>query len=146
VRTEDGLTVEAVDIRRPVGLEMTYEVFEAGHELVPCYKFFNQDGLCLFVAYDVMREWRGRPRPIGRFTSTAWVPGNLLSEGTVFVSAALISMAPYKVHFHEGNVVGCQVVDTTRGDSARGDWDGSLSGVVRPLLRWDTEFTLLRPE
>ena len=27
------------------------------------------------------------------------------------------------------------------GDSARGDYAGPMSGVVRPLLRWSTQFT-----
>jgi lipopolysaccharide transport system ATP-binding protein len=141
VRGEDGLTTELADIRRPIGIEMIYEVLEAGHTLVPYYEFFNADGVCIFVAQDTSPEWRGRPRPPGRFTSTALIPGNLLSEGTILVGAALISIDPYRSYFHERNAAAFQVVDNGQGDSARGDWDGQLGGVVRPLLSWTTVFT-----
>ena len=30
------------------------------------------------------------------------------------------------------------VVDSTEGDSARGDYAGPMPGVVRPLLHWET--------
>jgi lipopolysaccharide transport system ATP-binding protein len=32
-------------------------------------------------------------------------------------------------------------VDTTEGDSARGDYGGTFPGVVRPMLRWETSFS-----
>jgi lipopolysaccharide transport system ATP-binding protein len=140
VRTEDGLTAESVDIRRPVGIEMVYEVHTAGHVLVPYLDFFNESGLCVFVAHDLDPAWRGRTRPTGTFTSTAWIPGNLLSEGMILLGAGLISVNPYVVHFHHHDTVAFHVVDSLEGDSARGDWDGPLAGAVRPLLTWTTEY------
>ncbi len=140
VRTEDGLTAESIDAAQPVGLEMAYEVLESGHVLVPYYEFFNQDGVCVFIAHDASPEWSGRPRPTGQFTSTAWIPGNFLSEGTLLVGAALVTVNPMKVHFHERNLVAFQVVRDAEGTPGGGDWP-PLAGVVRPLLEWTTEFT-----
>jgi lipopolysaccharide transport system ATP-binding protein len=140
VRTEDGQVTDAVDIRRPVGIEMEYDVLKPGYVLLPHYHFFNEEGMQVFSAHDVDPAWRGRPRPIGRYASTAWIPGNLLSEGALFVNPALISLNPVVARFYEGDAVVFQVIDSPDGDSARGDWAGKMRGVVRPLLKWNTEF------
>jgi lipopolysaccharide transport system ATP-binding protein len=93
VRTEDGRITDAVDIRKLVGIEMEYEVLKPGHVLVPNYHFFNEEGVYVFVASDHDPAWRRRPRPPGRYLSTAWLPGNFLSEGSVIVGAAISSFS-----------------------------------------------------
>ena len=140
VRTEDGKTMDAVDIRKPVGIEMEFQVLKAGHVLVSNCHFFNEEGTCVFVTHDWDRAWRRTPRPVGRYQCTAWIPGNFLAEGTLLVTAVVSSYDPIVVHFSERDAVSFQVVDTQDGDSARGDYAGHVPGVVRPLLRWTTEF------
>jgi lipopolysaccharide transport system ATP-binding protein len=72
--------------------------------------------------------------------STAWIPGNFLSEGSLIVSAALSTLDPTEVHFFEREAVAFQIVDSLDGDSARGDFAGHIPGVVRPLLNWTSQF------
>lgn len=141
VRTEDGEVTEAVDIRRPVGIEMEYDVLQPGQVLMPYYDVVNQEGIKVFAAVDQDPEWRGRTRPVGRYVSTAWIPGNLLAEGMLFVGAAMRTRERKVRYFHERDVVAFQVIDTMEGDSARGEFAGRLSGAVRPLLQWDTHYT-----
>jgi lipopolysaccharide transport system ATP-binding protein len=136
---ESGATLDAIDIRRPVGLEMVYDVLESGAVLMPNYHVYNEDGVCAFIAHDLDPEWRFTPRPPGRYTSTLWVPGNFLAEGSMFVTAAASTYTPMAVHFLERDVVVFRVVDTTDGDSARGDFAGHMPGVVRPVLPWTTQ-------
>ena len=138
VRSEDGLVTSALDIRRPVRLEMEYEVLEPGHVLVPNYQVFNEEGLHVFAARERDPEWDGRIRPVGRYVTTAWIPGNFLAEGTFLVGAAISTMNPVVVHCHERQAVAFQVIDSMEGDSARGDYGGPMLGVVRPILRWLT--------
>jgi lipopolysaccharide transport system ATP-binding protein len=138
VRKDDGQVGEAIDIRRSVGVEIEYEVLKPGLVLVPNLHFFNEEGVYVFTAGDRDPAWHKTPRPTGRFSSTAWVPGNLLSEGTLFVGAAITTPDPVKVHFYERDAVAFQVVDSLEGDSVRGDWGGPIPGVIRPLLRWTT--------
>lgn len=140
VKTEDGRITEALDIRCPIGIEMEYEVLTPGYVLLPNYQFFNEEGICVFLAGDLDPAWRRQPRPAGRYVSTAWIPGNFLSEGSLIVGAAVSTMDPVTVHFHERDAVAFQVVDSLDGDSARGDYAGHMPGVVRPLLRWTTDF------
>lgn len=141
VRAEDGRIAEVVDIRRPVGIEIEYEVLASDTKLMPHFVLYNDEGLLIFVSIDQDPAWRGRPRPPGRYVSTGWIPGNLLTEGTMIVGVAMRSTDPQRLHFDVRDAVVFQIVDTTEGDSARGDWGGHLRGVVRPLLQWDTQFT-----
>lgn len=140
ILNERGEATDTIDIRRPVAVEMEFEVLEPGHVLVPNYHFTNEDGAYAFVATDHDPEWRRRPRLLGRYVSTAWIPGNFLSEGALRVGVALSTMSPVYVHFFEENVVAFQVIDKSEGDSARGDYAGPMPGFVRPLLTWTTEF------
>jgi len=139
VRAEDGTTVGTQDIRSPVGVEAVYDLLQSGHVLIPNYHFFNDEGLQLFVVQDVFSEWRRSPRPVGRYTSTAWLPGNFLAEGRVTVDIAVSSHVPStQIHIMKRHAVGFQVIDSHEGDSARGDFTGQLPGVVRPLAKWTT--------
>src|SRR5215472_15663703 len=140
VVSENGRVCDAADIRKPVGIEMTFDVLEEGWSLFPSYDVYNEEGLCVFGAMDQDPQWRSRPRPCGRYTTTAWVPGNLLAEGTLLVNAVLLTVHPTVEHFRERQAVAFQVVDSSDGDSARGDYAGSWPGVVRPMLEWRTRF------
>ncbi len=48
-------------------------------------------------------------------------------------------MDPVIIQFGERDVVVFQVIDSLDGDSARGDWAGRLTSVVRPLCQWTTQ-------
>jgi lipopolysaccharide transport system ATP-binding protein len=139
VRSETGTTIDTVDIRRPVGVEMVYDVLQPGTVLMPNYHFHNEDGVCAFIVHDLDAQWRFAPRPVGRYTSTLWLPGNFLAEGSMFVTAAVTTYYPMSVHFLEREVVALRIVDALDGNSARGDFAGHMPGVVRPILPWTTE-------
>ncbi len=137
VRTQDGDTVAVVDIQKPFGIELTYDVLDEGHSLVPVVEFYNEEGTELFSTHDTSAEWRRQDRPPGSYTSTVWIPGNLLAEGSLIGNVSIMSHFPATVlHAREENAVAFQVVDSPGGDSARGDYIGPMPGVVRPLLKW----------
>jgi lipopolysaccharide transport system ATP-binding protein len=92
-----------------------------------------------FVIADLEPAWRNRPRPAGRYLSTALIPGNLLAEGTFFVGVAVSTFNPETVHFYERDAIAFQVIDSMDGDSARGDYAGPMPGVVRPMVDWQTQ-------
>jgi lipopolysaccharide transport system ATP-binding protein len=117
VRTEDNELQEAVDIRKPVGIEMEYEVLRPDHILVPNYHFFNDEGVYAFIVADSDLDWRNRERPVGTFTSTAWIPGNFLAEGTMIVSVAITNSGTFEHPFlRTAKAVAFQVVDSIAGD------------------------------
>ena len=143
VCAEDGQTAETIDIRHPVGIEMVYEVRQPGKVLVPNYHFYNAEGICVFVIQDLNPESRSCQRPTGRYISTAWIPGNYLAEGTLYVGAAVTSFYPMNVHFYERDAISFQIVDSLEGNSARGDYAGLMPGVVRPICEWTSQYAPL---
>jgi lipopolysaccharide transport system ATP-binding protein len=140
VRAGDGSVAEAVDIRRPVTIEMEYQVLQPGYVLIPNFHCYNEEGICVFILHDLDPAWHRRERPPGKYLSTALIPGNFLSEGSLIVGAALSTHDPVTVHFYERDAVGFQIIDSLEGNSARGDYAGPMPGVVRPLLDWTTQF------
>ncbi|MCB1757206.1 MAG: ATP-binding cassette domain-containing protein, partial [Gammaproteobacteria bacterium] len=144
IKNEAGETTPSVDVTEAVGLEMTFDVLAAGHTLLPHFQLVNEEGVVAFLTLDVDPEWRKKVRPKGTYTTTAWIPPNLLSEGNLFLMALMRVMAPQNFQeFAESEVVSFQVVDRMVPGilTARGDWVRDIPGVVRPLLRWETQFS-----
>jgi lipopolysaccharide transport system ATP-binding protein len=143
VVSDDHATTDTLDIRRPMGIELIYDVLTPGHILIPNLHFHNDEGSHIFAVQDVSSEWRRRPRPPGRYTSTAWLPGNLLAEGRLTVDVHISSHRPETViHAQARRVLTFQVVDRLEEGSARGDYTGPFPGVVRPMANWETEAEL----
>jgi lipopolysaccharide transport system ATP-binding protein len=139
-RTDDGQISDAFDIRKPVGIEMEYVVLQPDHIMLPYLTLTNEDGTRIFSAVDLDPEWRGRCRQCGRYVSTAWINGNLLSEGVHFVGAAMKTAARKGRYFYERDAVAFRVIDPLADNTARGDYGGRLAGVVRPELKWETRY------
>jgi lipopolysaccharide transport system ATP-binding protein len=61
------------------------------------------------------------------------------------IGAAVSTVDPVRVHFFERDAVAFQVTDNLGGNSARGDYAGPIPGLVRPLLRWETQLVQASP-
>ena len=134
---EDGDSVDYVDVRRPVGIELAFTVLHGGGPpVVPKLKVTTA-GRVAFNAMDIDPRWHD-PAPPGDYVATAWIPGNLMNEGLVSVDAAVCSIDSPKLHHHVSvhEAVSFHVQDPTEGDSSRGTFTGQWRGVVRPLLDW----------
>jgi lipopolysaccharide transport system ATP-binding protein len=135
----DQPTSATVDIRRPISLQMDFEVLTDRYALHPNLHFFNEEGSCVFITSDgYMPEYR-RPRAPGIYRSTVTIPGNLMSEGMFSVDAAMSTTDPVIVHFLERGLFSFRVHDAGEGDSVRGEFGGPIPGAVRPMLPWKTE-------
>lgn len=141
VRSAEGATTESINIQSTVGIEVSYDVLQSGHALIPKVDVLNEEGTHLFSSHDVGKEWRGKPKPVGRYLSTIWVPGNFFSDGNLLLHVAIMTHTPETAtHVYEPKVVAFQVIDNHASESARGDYVGPIPGIVRPLLKWETRF------
>ena len=134
----DGSAMGSVDIRKPVSIDLDYEVLQGGHPLVPFFHFYDEEGNCAFCTQDLEPSWRNRPKDPGRYVSTLELPGNFLAEGTYYVGPAVAEVDPVRLHIWEKDLVAFQVCDSLDGDSVRGDYAGPYPGVLRPALPWKT--------
>jgi lipopolysaccharide transport system ATP-binding protein len=144
VKTEDGRITDTVNIGQPVAIEIEYEVLKSGYVLLPNQTVFNDEGVNIFQVHDTDPAWKSRPRPAGRYVSTVWIPGNFLSDGMLFVSSGMGTLNPPIRQFYERDAVAFNVIDNLADGGARGDWPGIMGGLVRPLLKWDTQFTPIK--
>src|SRR5262249_45061041 len=92
---------------------------------------------CLFASADSTQT--PRPVPLGRYTSTCWIPGNLLSEGKIYAAAVISSIDPPVMHVYEHNAVAFEVRHSVIIDPHRAMFNGDYPGVLRPQLRWTTD-------
>ncbi|MCC2641118.1 MAG: rfbB [Nitrospira sp.] len=139
VKSESGEVTDLVDIRKPFRVEIEYDVLKSGHALVAQFGFNTEEDVIAFVVNDRDPAWYRRIRPVGRYISTAWIPGNFMSEGTMVIGGGIISEDPWQLHCDVPRAVGFRVIDPGTGETARGDVTGRWEGVVRPLLKWTTE-------
>ena len=138
VRTEGGATAASFDVCRPIVVEITFDVLRGGHHVTPHLEFQNEEGVQLFSTHDTGEESR-RERAAGLHTSAVWIPANLLAEGHLLANVSLVSHRPATaLRAHAPRAIAIQLIDAGRGESARGDYEGPIPGVVRPLLDWTT--------
>jgi lipopolysaccharide transport system ATP-binding protein len=138
---EDGETIDTIDVRRPVGVELRYRVLRDGPPTFAKIKVHDRQGDLAFNALDTNAQWQ-ESQSAGVYMSTAWIPPNLLNEGTTSIDVAVCTLRAPKLHQRAAkyDAVSFYVFDPGDGDSARGRFiGGHLRGVVRPLLDWTTE-------
>jgi homopolymeric O-antigen transport system ATP-binding protein len=140
-----GQTMHAVDVREPIGIEIRFAVLEELGPLFPKVKLGNDRGEIVFNALDTDPRWRAAPE-LGTYTSTAWIPPNLLNEGVISVDVAVATLGGPSLinHVNVPSIVKFHVQDPAFGDTAKGLYTGQLRGGVLPLLDWTTEFVEAR--
>jgi lipopolysaccharide transport system ATP-binding protein len=87
VRAHEGMPPGVIDVRRPVGIDVEFDVLRQGKPLFPKIKVLDQEGAIAFNAMDTDERWL-QPSEPGTYVATAWIPGNLLNEGSAIVEAA----------------------------------------------------------
>ena len=137
----DGNVSEGFDIRKPIGLQMEFDVLTPDKPLMPYFRVANDEGVVMFSTIDQDFRWHEEPRPPGHYVSTAWIPGNFLSEGMVYVTPAMRTRDRNYKPFVLADAIAFNVIDTMEGGSARGSWAGGLIGAVRPKLEWATDYS-----
>jgi lipopolysaccharide transport system ATP-binding protein len=133
---DSGQVTTRVDRRDSVGIEMQYDALTPALMVQPSCSFFNSKGLCLFTSTNPNPSTR--PAEVGRYTTTCWIPGELLAEGVVKVTARITTPSLSIVHVHERDVVAFDVMDGS-ADGSIGPPNRMYPGVVRPRLEWTTD-------
>lgn len=125
-----------VDVHRPIGIEIQFDVLTGGHALTPSLHVFNDEHVCLFAASEQDSERARRARAVGRHVATAWIPPDILAEGTLVVGAALHTYGSSIEHFFERDAIAFQIVDPTGGLDR--DIRTADVGLIRPQVSWSS--------
>jgi lipopolysaccharide transport system ATP-binding protein len=130
---------ETIDIRSMIRVDIEYRVLKKGVTLVPSIQLSNEQGIIVFSSNDTDNLWNWKSREEGRYVSSAFIPGNFLSEGSYLLRVVIASYKPPKKHLSEKDLMTFYVVDPGGIDTSRGNYIGRIDGVVRPFLKWITK-------
>ncbi len=128
---------DVFEVSESIGISMEYEVLESGHVLIPAFKIIDGFDTNIFDVHDVTPSRKRNIKEKGIYISTVWIPNNLMAEGIINISAAIVTHKPFHVHVFEKNVLSLHINESISADSARGDFSGHFPGIIRPLLSWD---------
>jgi lipopolysaccharide transport system ATP-binding protein len=123
--------VDAISRDEQLGIEMTFEVRQDGHRLIPNFHVFLQDQYA-FVSSPPSSEILTR----GIYRSVMWIPPRFLNNGLFVVGVAVSSASPVVIHFYEQDALRFHVIDNLF-DASRKDYLQEVPGVVRPDLEWN---------
>jgi lipopolysaccharide transport system ATP-binding protein len=116
---------------------MTYKVLKDEYVFTHGLNLYDEQGIHIFSSHDRVTAQAAKSLPKGIHKIIAWIPGNFLAEGMQIVGLALMQYNPYEVIFHEQEALAFDVMDVFDNTSARGMYEGTFPGVVRPILEWN---------
>ncbi|WP_417200692.1 polysaccharide ABC transporter ATP-binding protein [Bizionia sp.] len=125
-------------ITEKIGITITYEVIESGHKIHSALNFYNSSGTNIFDSHESNTALYHEKKQSGIYEATVWVYENLFSEGVIVVGVALVTHDPFKVHFHDNDSIAFNIVEDLERSPTRGDYVGSLPGIIRPYLKWES--------
>lgn len=135
-----GKTQEIFSTKEKVGVTIEYEALEDGHSFSQGINLNREDGTIIFYAHDVESEKpENLTRKKGLYSSTVWIPANLLSDGLFSVGILMFQPNPLVIHASPLNVLYFRITDDSGLDSARGIYNGDFPGIIRPKLDWETK-------
>ena len=145
VTDEEGNPTGECDIRKPVKVQMRYELLK--NVTVPPYAnfhFFDESGACAFVS-----AGRGfvdcEGTEPGVYTAECVIPGNLFNNLTYFVGLALtFTHQGLHVSFFEKDALCLTITDPIEEtiDDIRCGYAGPIPGVIRPEMAWHTRMEI----
>jgi lipopolysaccharide transport system ATP-binding protein len=130
----------AFEIREPIQIEVEFWAMDPGFPFMPILLIHNENGVCVLEsAANHDPAYTGKARKKGVYRSVCHIPGNLFNEGMFHVDVLIRVLVPRRYFVRESNLLSFRVQDSGSGQSVKGEFTKQWSGVVAPLLRWDTD-------
>ncbi|HLO28388.1 MAG TPA: ABC transporter ATP-binding protein [Anaerolineales bacterium] len=137
VRREGGEASDLITMRTPIVMEFEFWNLIQDAYLEPNIQLISQHGIVAFASSPTEEAgWHRRPSPIGLFRCKCYIPGDLLITGQYHVMFSIIKDSHY-IAYQQEDILAFDVQDAAE---LRAGWYGEMVGVVRPLLKWSTEF------
>jgi lipopolysaccharide transport system ATP-binding protein len=127
------------DITKKIGVTVEFSSKNENEIFIPAINVTNEYGIDIFHSHDVESEFYNKVRPKGIFITTVWIPENLLAEGYYTIGLGFLQHLPFKVYYHNRELIQFRVIDYIKGNSARGFYNAEFPGILRPKLQWETK-------
>jgi lipopolysaccharide transport system ATP-binding protein len=125
--------VDPITVRTPVVMRFEYWNLRPGAKLSLSLHIYDGAGTKAFATFPL---YEPLPCPVGLFCSSCHIPADLLNVGTYRVQLLVVRDQAFEVFNLEDAFI--FEVREARFESVK--WYGSIPGVVRPALKWNTEF------
>jgi len=120
----------SINVHSPLDVEIEYWNLVPGTELNLSLHLYNLEGTCVFNSNSSPHVY-----PAGRIREVCHIPGDLLNDGTYRVVVMVDQDRSFGIYTHD-DVLVFDVLDAEREIN----WYGKWPGLVRPNLRWTTEY------
>jgi lipopolysaccharide transport system ATP-binding protein len=135
-----GRVTSRVDVQLPVRIEVEYWNFLPNARIYTSIHLHEKSGVGVLASANLPSfnlgadDWHGKPQPVGLYRNVCTLPAHLLNETRYSVSIFIVAnMARNELVSH--NVIGFQTYD----ENPLREYHGTVMGVVRPRLHWQTE-------
>ncbi|NRT15128.1 lipopolysaccharide transport system ATP-binding protein [Flavobacterium sp. 28A] len=129
-------------IKEAVGITVKYEVIQEENKFHAAFNFYDRNGINIFDAHENNTNNYYERKKLGLYETTVWIPENLLAEGIILVGVAIVTHDPFQVHFHERDCIAFNMIDDQINSLTRGEYVGSLPGIIRPLMKWESNYKI----
>ena len=136
VSPKEEETCDALTTETPLKIEVKYWNLKAGAQLHVSLIVFTSEGVAAFSTDSFDAEWGDTLLDIGLFRSVCYIPGELLNSG-LHRLVVLFVKNKRSVIFSYDTKVAFDILDLKR---RHGAFHGKHEGVVRPRLKWATEY------
>jgi lipopolysaccharide transport system ATP-binding protein len=134
----NGIVNEAF-LEDDLQVEIIYQNRKQGSILNPAIGIFNSLGTHVFSSMPTQDDWYMKPHPEGLYKSICHIQGNLLNEDNYSLLVILVENGNQPLVTLD-NILSIKMIDS---GTNRGKYFGAWKGTVRPLLKWETEQTIL---
>lgn len=135
LRGHDGEPLSHITTETPFRIDVTYRVTQKDAAVGLTAILYDAENNCVFSSINNHEPaWYGKDMPAGTYTSSCYIPGNLLNEGWFHLSINLFGKA-FSDATTASEVLRFEIHDAP---SVRGDYFGEWSGVIRPQFNWQT--------
>ena len=131
-----GMESNTLNISEGGSLDIDFDVTEERAQVGFSIDLFDVEGNSIFSSISNQEpHYYGKQMAIGRYQSTCRIPGDLLNNGSFYLSLSGFS-ANWTDGFKLDQMLHIQAVDD---GVLKGDYSGGFSGSTRPRLEWTTE-------
>ena len=130
---ESNQSIQAVSMGQKFGVEITYELKEAGVRINPGVTVYSTSGQILCVSmpesYKIITGKRV-------YKAICWFPKILLNDGTFSLRINAHSFYPTKMHFDLPDAIIVEVIDQ-QYEERKYDYKDKILGLIQPSLTWE---------
>lgn len=138
ITDQDGKTKHSFDIKKPLNINIDYQILKKNSKLSCNIQLINSSGLIIFNSTEEYKtNWLKNDLSLGYYKSVCQIPENLLAEGlyTVRITINVLdNNHPIEIDFPDALSFNAQDLSTYQ--QAKNYNSGNYPGVIKPNLKW----------